>query len=103
MKVKTLNEYEILIKQKKDEEAKIIIMQQKSDISFIAGEFSFEHKTERILFKNEKNVVLFKKLPSRLKEMIEKELAILVIMEISDKTIKTGRGNIYFPAYQKTP
>lgn len=103
MKVKTLNAYEILIKQKKSEETKIFIMQEKSELSFMAGEFSFEHKTGRILFKNAKNIILFKNFPSRLKEMIEKELAILVIMEVNDKTIKTGRGNVYFPVYQKTP
>ncbi len=102
MDIKTLEDYEILLKDRENGDSHIVLVQEKSDIDFMAGTFSFKkRKGNGIVFQNKKNIVQFSKFPTRLQDMIEKDLAVLVIMEVTKKTLETGRGNLFFPIYTK--
>lgn len=103
MNVDTNKDYEVLFKERGSQEAHIIIVQDKqSGNDYGGGSFSFKNKDDILVFKNKKNVIRYPSFPRRLREMIEKELAVLVFLEVDEDTIHTGKGNIYFPLYEKS-
>lgn len=100
--IEEISNYPILIDNDENKSMQeIIIVQKKGDRDLVSGHYSFEKNS--IIFRNKSVSLRFKNFPTHLMELIDKEIAVLVFIEVAGEvSLDTKvRGNIFNPSYDR--